>query len=317
MLKPKITIMIPTYNQEKYIEKAIESALSINYSNLEIVLSDDCSTDNTFDIAKKYETDSRFKAFRCSTNIGRVNNYKHLLQDLATGDWVINCDGDDYLINTDFFNDSMAKSIENNDIVIFSSNRYKLKENSLKLYPQESYNKDNLINGTELFLNYYKFHSGLYHITSLYNREIAIKAGFYTQDIISSDMESLLRIIPGRKVYHFDYYSAVWRDHDVNVSKSIDAAKRANNLLMINSLYKYHLENNTFNKNILDQWKKSFYINRIIRIGNRFLTEFKFSIFFNFLSLVNRQEKGVVFKAVTNHKLLLTILFPYRIKFKN
>ena len=57
----KVTIMIPTYNQAKYISKAIESALNIDYSNIEVIVSDDCSTDNTEEVISKYLEDNRFK----------------------------------------------------------------------------------------------------------------------------------------------------------------------------------------------------------------------------------------------------------------
>ena len=57
----KVTIMIPTYNQAKYISKAIESALSIDYSNIEVIVSDDCSSDNTEEVVSKYLSDNRYK----------------------------------------------------------------------------------------------------------------------------------------------------------------------------------------------------------------------------------------------------------------
>jgi len=50
---PKVTIMIATYNQERFIGEAIESAMAQDYPNLEIVVCDDCSTDRTYEIAKQ------------------------------------------------------------------------------------------------------------------------------------------------------------------------------------------------------------------------------------------------------------------------
>ncbi len=51
---PKVSIMIPTYNQQKYIVRAIESALSQDYPNMEIVISDDNSPDETQAIVENY-----------------------------------------------------------------------------------------------------------------------------------------------------------------------------------------------------------------------------------------------------------------------
>ena len=51
--RPLISFCLFAYNQERFIRKAVEGALSQNYSPLEIVLSDDCSTDSTFEIIKE------------------------------------------------------------------------------------------------------------------------------------------------------------------------------------------------------------------------------------------------------------------------
>jgi glycosyltransferase involved in cell wall biosynthesis len=64
--------MIPTYNQAKYISKAIESALNIDYPNIEVIVSDDCSTDNTEEVVSKYLSDDRFKYIKNEKNLGRV-----------------------------------------------------------------------------------------------------------------------------------------------------------------------------------------------------------------------------------------------------
>ena len=52
---PKVSVIIPTYNVERYIDECIESILNQTYSNFEIVICDDCSTDNTLNYIKKYE----------------------------------------------------------------------------------------------------------------------------------------------------------------------------------------------------------------------------------------------------------------------
>ncbi len=93
---PLVTIMIPTYKQGRYLHRAIEGALAQDYNNLEVIVSDDCSPDHTPRVVEKYKNDPRFSYFRNDTDLGRVRNYKRLLESYASGDWVIMCDGDDF-----------------------------------------------------------------------------------------------------------------------------------------------------------------------------------------------------------------------------
>jgi len=53
--KPLVSIIIPTYNRANYLEKAIESVLKQTYENIEIIVSDNASTDNTMEVMQKYK----------------------------------------------------------------------------------------------------------------------------------------------------------------------------------------------------------------------------------------------------------------------
>ncbi|MEM5866753.1 MAG: glycosyltransferase, partial [Candidatus Aenigmatarchaeota archaeon] len=55
MEQPLVSIIIPTYNYGHYLAEAIESALAQNYQNIEVIVVDDGSTDNTRDVASKYD----------------------------------------------------------------------------------------------------------------------------------------------------------------------------------------------------------------------------------------------------------------------
>ena len=66
-LVPLISVIVPVYNVEKYLEKCINSIISQSYSNLEIILVDDGSTDKSSQICNEYlEKDSRIKVIRTS-----------------------------------------------------------------------------------------------------------------------------------------------------------------------------------------------------------------------------------------------------------
>ena len=70
-MQPLVSILIPSYNHEKYIAKTIESCLAQTYNNIEVIVVDDASSDNTFNIAKKYEAiDQRIRVYKNSSNCG-------------------------------------------------------------------------------------------------------------------------------------------------------------------------------------------------------------------------------------------------------
>lgn len=88
MKTPLISICIPTYNGENFIRKCIESCLVQSYSNFEIIVSDDLSTDNTFAIVKEYQLkDQRVKLNKNTSNLGLVGNWNAVLK-LAQGEYV-------------------------------------------------------------------------------------------------------------------------------------------------------------------------------------------------------------------------------------
>jgi glycosyltransferase involved in cell wall biosynthesis len=67
---PKVSIMIPVYNHEYFIEECLDSILSQNYSNLELVVSDDLSTDGTRKILKKYASNKNIILLLNEKNLG-------------------------------------------------------------------------------------------------------------------------------------------------------------------------------------------------------------------------------------------------------
>jgi glycosyltransferase involved in cell wall biosynthesis len=94
----KVSVILITYNHEKYIREAIESVLMqhINY-DVEVIVADDCSTDETLDIIKLYESKTlfAFRYFQQQENIGLVKNYQRAFA-AASSEYVAVLEGDDY-----------------------------------------------------------------------------------------------------------------------------------------------------------------------------------------------------------------------------
>jgi glycosyltransferase involved in cell wall biosynthesis len=84
-----------SYNREKYIGEAIESVLESTYNNFELIIVDDCSTDNTVKIAKSFaEKDARVKVFCNDKNLGDYRN-RNKAASFATGKYLKYLDSDD------------------------------------------------------------------------------------------------------------------------------------------------------------------------------------------------------------------------------
>jgi glycosyltransferase involved in cell wall biosynthesis len=95
---PLVTFFVMAYNQSRFVREAVEGALAQTYSPLEIVLSDDCSTDDTFDIiqeiAKGYSGPHIVILNRNERNLG-LSEHLNRIVALATGELIVAADGDD------------------------------------------------------------------------------------------------------------------------------------------------------------------------------------------------------------------------------
>jgi glycosyltransferase involved in cell wall biosynthesis len=93
--QPLFTVATITYNSGQWVRQSIESVLNSSFTDFEYLISDDCSSDNTWEIIQEYK-DPRIKAWRNDKNIGEYPNRNKVLQN-ATGKYLLYVDGDDIL----------------------------------------------------------------------------------------------------------------------------------------------------------------------------------------------------------------------------
>lgn len=90
-----VSVIMPNYNSERFLKQTIESVLNQTYSNLELLIVDDCSTDNSITIIKQYqEKDNRVKLFENEINRGCAYS-RNLALRKAKGEWIAFLDSDD------------------------------------------------------------------------------------------------------------------------------------------------------------------------------------------------------------------------------
>lgn len=131
---PLVSICIPVYNSGQYIDETLESLINQTYKNIEIIVSDNASTDNTKKIIlDKQSIDSRISYFRNYENIGYVNNIKNAVSK-AKGDFIAIFHSDDIYENT-IIRKEMDQLLKNENIgAVFSilATFSELKPNNLK-----------------------------------------------------------------------------------------------------------------------------------------------------------------------------------------
>lgn len=284
----KVTIMIPTYNQENYIKDAITSALNQTYSNLEVIVCDDCSNDNTWDVICSFK-DKRLKTYKNEQNIGRVANYRKLLYELSNGDYVINLDGDDYFTDNKYIEKAMNLIKRNNLDLVFANQYVGNKPTKMQL--------NTIIDGNWLFLNYGKNNIHIPHLTALYNRKKALELNFYSKDIISSDWESILRFIVNSKIGFINTPVGVWRQIRQSESKSRNIEIYFKNIdTLIESINSYCIT--YFTKNELNKWNKRIIKNLLLDI--------------NYCTIFNNLQSYIKFIKNNNYVGLRDILINKR-----
>ncbi len=89
-----VSIITPSYNTAKYITDTIDSVLKQTYENWEMIIVDDCSTDNTDDVVQAYLTDTRIRYLKNEKNSGAAISRNYALRE-AKGKWIAFLDSDD------------------------------------------------------------------------------------------------------------------------------------------------------------------------------------------------------------------------------
>lgn len=116
MTAPKVSVLIPTYNYARYLPEAIESVLGQDFQDFELLISDDCSTDNSAEVIARYAArDSRIHFQIHPKNLGMVENWNWCLSQ-ARGEYIKFIFGDDKLLSPSAIG-KMAALMENDPAI--------------------------------------------------------------------------------------------------------------------------------------------------------------------------------------------------------
>ncbi len=226
--KPLISIITPTFNHEKYIAECIESVLCQTYTNWEMIIVDDCSTDNTVDIIKSYiDKVPRIKLIRHDYNYGPLaldKTYNEALS-IAKGEWIAILEGDDVWPCYKLERQVNTINNLNENVILLHGNIGYIHEDLNKITMQRY--------GTALIdtepsnipydaLDYLIYgYNPVHSQTVLIKKEALEKIGGFIQDpkeIRLADFPTWLRLSKIGKFYKDTYILGFWRRHRYSIT---------------------------------------------------------------------------------------------------
>lgn len=152
----RVSVCVPTYNYGRYIAETIESILAQKFIDFELLVVDDCSTDNTASIVESYvQRDARVKFIVNPQNMGMVQNWNHCMA-LAQGEYIKFVFGDDILASPEALGRMVAKLDENSNVSLVASSRKLIDGNSVAERVESRFTGNHTFAGTDV-INYCLF----------------------------------------------------------------------------------------------------------------------------------------------------------------
>lgn len=257
---PKISVIIPVYNTERYLDKCLTSVINQSFKDIEIILINDGSTDNSYKICQEYvKKDSRIILVN-QKNKGQ-GFARNLGIKLAKSPYLAFIDSDDF-ISPLMLEKLYLKILEDNSDIVKCSYTRVLKdgsstnENSKPLNP----NKKELFK-TLLSIDYLSlFPDGLY------KKELFIKNNLFFKKMVYEDAELALKLIYySKKISYIDNILYFWRKTDNSTSRSISNKQIDDIFKLCKLTYKFLKKKKLHKKYKFEFLQRCFYYqNRII-----------------------------------------------------
>jgi poly-beta-1,6 N-acetyl-D-glucosamine synthase len=192
--QPKVTIIVPAYNEEVTIATSIKSLVKQTYKNLEIIIMDDGSKDSTYNIAKKFEGQFEGKTIRALTKQnGGKSRALNFGIERSSGELIMCVDADSKL-EKDAVELMVKYFINDNDIVavagsVFVSNRVNV---LTKLQALEYIEGLNMVRNAQAFLKLVNIIPGP---IGMFRKDAVLEVGGYNHDTFAEDADLTLRLI--------------------------------------------------------------------------------------------------------------------------
>ncbi len=229
-MDPKITVIIPTYNSARFLPAAIQSVLDQTRKDVEILILDDASTDNTHEVLSPFLKDSRVRLVSHPHNIGITANRNYGLS-IAKGEYIAMLDSDDVWLDSCKLERQIEILETHPHIAIVGTHAKIIDEHGSTLGTITHKSADRSIRASMMFRNQF------IQSSILIRKSILEDVGYYDEHMpIWEDYELWLRIGIKYQFRNIPEQLIAYRVHESNISKS----SKKKSLRAYKNLYKLY-----------------------------------------------------------------------------
>lgn len=287
----KISVIVPIFNVSKYLSRCLKSIIAQTYPNLEIILIDDGSTDNSLEIAQDFKAIDNRIILKSKPN-GGVSSARNLGLDLASGDYIAFVDPDDYLDARMY--EIMVKEIEDADILVCNheiTNKFELVDLNHFNYQKRVLHNDECVN----YLFYPQLGNGINAVViwnKLYKQELFLTLRFNENFLRAQDEELIFKLLlNSSKVVLINqvlYYYYSRPDNNIRLKKTLQ--QQNDSFIQIINMYEDRLAYALEKKKIVNKLYAVFYnllIEYYFLTQDNSLKEYFYTLFIKYRSNKN------------------------------
>lgn len=250
----KVTIIVPIYKSEEFVEQCVNSLLNQNFDNIEYIFINDNTPDKSFELVKRIVSNSNKKnsiiLLENNTNLG-VSETRKIGMKVASGEYVIQIDSDDWCENNmilELYNEAITKKA---DIVCCD---FFINKKNTQQYIKQKLSSDNLDCFKQIILG--DIHGSLSN--KLIKRELYTKNNIYPSknfNVFEDKWVTLRLFLKANKISYLPRAFLHYRKHNYSLTTSYISEKYINDSIsFIEELKKYFIQ-----EDIYEKYKKEFY----------------------------------------------------------
>jgi glycosyltransferase involved in cell wall biosynthesis len=218
-----VSYFVPCYNYGRYVSQAVDSLLSQSFEDLEVIVVDDLSTDESREVLEHYRPDPRVRLIYHKVNAGHISTYNEAIR-LARGQYIGLLSADDYLYDPDAIRRQVELFRSNPDIGLVYSGYMMVDATGEELWYHRPWCGDYVREGLDEFSNL--IFQDYIHSVNLASRAALDAVGLYEPTLPEcADWDLWLRISTRFAIGYVDAPLYAYRRHGINMSTTLSTRR--------------------------------------------------------------------------------------------